>query len=137
MTTAKKESKKEKQSVLIVDDEPSLLDIYATKLSAEGYGVLLAKDGIEGYEMAVYENPSAILLDVILPLKNGFDVLKDLKANPRTRAIPVIILSNLGQEYEVKRGLQLGAAGFLVKANLTPGQVTDVLQKVLKERPAG
>ncbi len=114
-----------KGSVLIVEDEPALADIYATKLEAAGYDIMMALDGAEGLNMAISNLPSVILLDIVMPVKNGFDVLRDLKLNPKTADIPVIILSNLGQSYEVKRGLDLGAVAFLTKANLLPTQVVE------------
>jgi DNA-binding response OmpR family regulator len=127
--TGNKKSKK--GTVLIVEDEPALCDIYTTKLAGDGYEVLTALDGAEGLNKAVNSIPSIILLDIVLPVKNGFDVLRDLKLNPKTVDIPVIILSNLGQSYEVKRGLNLGAVAFLTKANLLPTQVVDEVNKVL------
>lgn len=119
--------------VLLIEDEPALRDIYATKLQMEGFEIYTAQDGVEGFDMAVQKQPHIVLLDLILPIKDGFDVLKDLKANPRTKDIPVIILSNLGQPYEVKRGLALGAEDFLTKANLTPAKVATEVLRVLKK----
>lgn len=125
--------KTSKGTVLIIEDEPALSDIYATKLVADGYGAVVAADGAQGLNMAVNVLPKAILLDIVLPVKNGFDVLRDLKMNPKTAGIPVIILSNLGQSYEIKRGLDLGAVAFLTKANLSPTQVVDEVNKALSE----
>lgn len=123
--------------VLVIEDEPALRDIYSTKLRIDGFDVIEAADGIEGLDAAIQHDPAIVLLDVVLPVKDGFEVLKDLKDNPRTKGIPVVILSNLGQEYEVKRGLALGAETFLTKANLTPEQVVEQVRKVLgKIRPA-
>lgn len=138
MTPMETKNAKHKETILVIEDEPSLRDIYATKLSIEGYGVIEAADGIDGFTQAIQGQPSLILLDVVLPIKDGFDVLKDLKANPRTSGIPVIILSNLGQPYEVKRGIALGAECFLTKANLTPTRIIEEIRKVLdKKTPAG
>ncbi|MEA3249756.1 MAG: response regulator [Patescibacteria group bacterium] len=125
------DKKSNKGTVLIVEDEPALSDIYATKLVAEGYDVIAALDGVEGFNKAVNHLPSIILLDIVLPIKNGFDVLRDLKLNPKTADIPVIILSNLGQSYEIKRGFNLGAIAFLTKANLLPSQVVNEVNKAL------
>jgi len=126
-------SKISKGTVLIVEDEPALSDIYATKLEADGFDTALAADGVQGLNMAVNDLPTVILLDIVLPVKNGFDVLRDLKMNPKTAGIPVIILSNLGQRYEIKRGLDLGAVAFLTKANLSPSQVVDEVNKALSK----
>ena len=123
--------------ILLIEDEPALRDIYSTKLRMEGFEVHEAGDGIEGLDAAIADAPELILLDVILPIKDGFEVLKDLKANPATAPIPVIILSNLGQEYEVKRGMALGAKGFFTKANLSPGGLVDEVRKALADGKEG
>jgi len=124
---------KAKARVLIVDDEPALLDIYSTKLRTDGFDVSTAVDGVEGTEAIVNNPPDIVLLDVIMPGKDGFEVLKDIKANPKTKGIPVIVLSNLGQEYEVKRGIALGANLFLTKADLTPAKIEEAVVKVLQK----
>ncbi len=134
MTTDPKQAAKPK--VLLIEDEPALRDIYATKLRMEDFEVLEAADGVEGFDSAIQELPDVILLDVVLPMKDGFQVLQDLKRHPKTVEIPVMILSNLGQEYEVKRGLALGACCFLTKANLTPGRLVDEVRRVLAEARA-
>ena len=126
-----------KTKVLVIEDEPALRDIYSTKLRIDGFEVVEAEDGIDGLDAAIQHVPSIILLDVVLPIKDGFDVLKDLKANPKTAEIPVMILSNLGQEYEVKRGIALGAECFLTKANLTPAHVAEQVRKVLAKHERG
>lgn len=123
--------------VLVVDDEPALLDIYSTKLKLEHYEVLTAGDGISGLELALHESPDIILLDVLMPGKDGFEVLRDLRSSPRTKDLPVIILSNLGQEYEVKRGLALGADRFLTKADLTPSKVAEAVRETLEAHKKG
>jgi DNA-binding response OmpR family regulator len=123
--------------VLIVEDEPALSDIYRTRLEMDGFAVTTAMDGIAGFATAVHDAPDVILLDVMLPGKDGFAVLADLKANPVTEHIPVIILSNLGQDYEVQRGKKLGADRFLTKANLTPNEVSREVTSLLAERASG
>lgn len=122
---------KKAPKVLIVDDEPALLDIYSTKLSMEGFQVAIAHDGLEGIQQAVQFKPEIILLDVVMPVKDGFETLQDLKMNTTTKDIPVIILSNLGQDYEVKRGMTLGAKNFLTKANLSPQRIVDEIRRAL------
>ncbi|MDD5252128.1 MAG: response regulator [Patescibacteria group bacterium] len=117
--------------VLVVDDEPALVDIYSTAFRAAGYEVVTAADGVEALAAAIQHQPQAVILDIIMPLKDGFDTLRDLKANSRTRHIPVIILSNLGQEFEIKRGLSLGAATFLIKADMEPSTLVMKVQHLL------
>ncbi len=77
--------------------------------------------------------PDLILLDIIMPKLDGFSVLKSLKENSSTKSTPVILLTNLGQDEDIKKGNELGAAGYLVKANLTPGQVVEKIKEVLKQ----
>jgi CheY-like chemotaxis protein len=118
--------------VLLVEDEPALRDIYATKMRMEGFEVVEAVDGVDCLDKVQEQAPDVILLDVIMPMKNGFDTLRDLKANPRTRDYPVVIMSNLGQDYEVKRGIALGAIRFLTKASLTPARMVEEIRKALE-----
>jgi two-component system alkaline phosphatase synthesis response regulator PhoP len=125
-----------KTKVLIIEDEPALADIYSTKLNMSGMEALVAADGVAGVDMAQAELPHVIVLDLVMPLKDGFEVLKDLKDNPTTRPIPVIIMSNLGQDYEVRRGLELGASRFLVKANVEPEYLVSEIKNVLNGAPA-
>jgi DNA-binding response OmpR family regulator len=124
---------KSKGSVLIIEDDEILADVYATKLKLECYEVLLATDGVRGLHEAVRKKPDLILLDVVLPKLNGFEILKQIRQRRDTKNIPVVVLSNLGQDYEVKRGMTLGADKYLVKANYTPAEVVDVVKEVLKD----
>jgi DNA-binding response OmpR family regulator len=122
-----------KIKVLIVEDEMALRDIYSTKLLAEGFEVEQASDGSQGLNQAINFQPDVIMLDIVMPIKNGFEVLEDLKLNPKTKDIPVVIMSNLGQTYEIKRGMSLGAEAFLTKANIVPSAVVEKINEVLKK----
>jgi len=124
----------EKVTLLVVEDEPALADIYSTKLKQAGYEVIHAYDGVEGLEKAIHGQPELILLDLILPLKDGFEVLRDLKQNASTRDIPVIIMTNLGQAFEVKRGLELGAEQFLIKTAIDPSGLVAKIREVLDKK---
>jgi DNA-binding response OmpR family regulator len=124
-------NKKNKDTLLVIEDEPALADIYSTKLKLAGYEVLCAYDGVEGLEKALHDRPALILLDLIMPLKDGFEVLHDLKQEESTRDIPVIIMSNLGQDFEVKRGLALGAAQFLIKTAIDTSELVARVKEVL------
>jgi len=119
---------KRKAKVLIIDDEPSICQMYKIGLESEEIKVLTACDGQTGLEIAQKEIPNLILLDIIMPKLNGFDILKLLKDNPVTKEIPVFLLTNLPQESGGEKGTQLGAAGYLVKANYEPV----VLAKMIK-----
>lgn len=120
------------KKVLIIEDEESLAQMYQTKFEYEGYEVVVATDGSEGIEKAKKEKPDIILLDIILPKKDGFMVLKELKADKLTASITVIMLTNLGQDEDMAKGKKLGAIDYLVKANLTPAQLIDKVKKYLK-----
>lgn len=120
------------KKVLIIEDEESLAQMYQTKFEHEGYEVVVATDGSEGIEKTKKEKPDIILLDIILPKKDGFMVLKELKADKISADIKVIMLTNLGQDEDVVKGKKLGAVDYLVKANLTPAQLVDKVAEYLK-----
>ncbi len=122
----------EKQKVLIVEDEESLAQMYKTKFEKEGYTVFLAADGVQGLELAGKEKPDIILLDIILPKKDGFMVLSELKADKKTSKIKVIMLTNLGQDEDIVKGKKIGAIDHFVKASLTPAQLVDKVREYLK-----
>lgn len=123
---------KPKVKVLIVDDDAFLSGIYATKLELEGFAVVSARDGDEGLRTALKETPDLILLDVLMPKLDGFEVLKRLKADDTTKDIPVIMLTNLGQKEDVEKGLTEGAVDYLIKAHFVPAEAVAKIKKVLK-----
>ena len=118
--------------ILIVEDDKFLRELITRKLTEEGYKISDAVDGEEGIEKIKKENPDLILLDLILPGIDGFNVLSQLKDNSKLSKIPVIILSNLGQREDVEKGLKLGAADYLIKAHFTPGEIVEKIKKTLK-----
>jgi len=117
--------------ILIVEDDKFLSELITQKIGAEGYDVVLAMDGEKALDVAKTEQPNLILLDLILPTIDGFAVLQQLKTMPETQNIPVIILSNLGQKEDVERGMQLGAADFMIKANFTPGEIVSKIKTIV------
>src|SRR5215471_13032563 len=104
--------------VLLAEDDRFLRKAAGAMLRRQGFTVLTAEDGEEALRIAREENPNLILLDLIMPKLQGFEVLKALKSNPETAPIPVVILSNLGQESDSKAARELGAFDYWVKANL-------------------
>lgn len=108
-----------KAKVLFVDDDNFLRKVYQAELSEHDYEVILAEDGEEGLNKALTEDPDIVILDMIMPKKNGFEVLTAMQNDPKAKNIPVIILSNLGQEDDIKKGLDLGAVDYLVKDDIT------------------
>lgn len=113
--------------ILIVEDEEYLSDMYKIKFEQEGYSVVVAHDGPEGFEMVKKEKPDLTLLDLVMPGMDGFQVLAKIRKDPEASRAKVFILSNLGQSDEVNKGMSSGADGYLIKANLTP---TQLLEKV-------
>lgn len=121
-----------KTSVVIVEDEKMLADMYTTKFSMEGFDAHKANDGLTGFNMISNVKPDIVLLDIIMPKIDGFGVLKMIKEDAALKDIPVILLTNLGQDEDIKKGKQLGAADYFVKANHTPAEVVQKVKQVLK-----
>ena len=94
------------QRITIIEDDEILAKVLSEELEERGFKILRAKDGVEGLELVTDKKPDLVLLDLLIPRKNGFSVLEELKANPSTAAIPVIILSMLGHDDEIKKGLK-------------------------------
>lgn len=120
-------------SVLVVEDDKFLRDLIVQKLKREQFNVFEAVTGSEALRVAKESQPMIILLDLILPGLDGFEVLKRLKEDTATAQIPIIILSNLGQREDVERGLRLGAVDFMIKAHFTPGEIVDKIKELLSQ----
>lgn len=120
-----------KKTILLVEDDEFLAELYATKLDLEGFEVLLAGDGEKGLKLATDKKPALVLLDIILPKMDGFEVLKKLKAQAVTKDIPVILLTNLSQKDEVSKGLTSGAADYLIKAHFMPSEVVKKIKQII------
>lgn len=120
------------QKILIVEDDKFLRELIVKKLTKEGYEVSEAIDGEEGIKKIKSEKPDLILLDLILPGIDGFEVLSKMKDDPLLSSTPVIILSNLGQKEDVEKGLKLGAIDYLIKAHFTPGEIIEKIRANLK-----
>lgn len=120
------------KKILIVEDDKFLRELIAKKLSEGGFIVEEASDGEEGIRKIKEGRPDLILLDLILPSIDGFEVLEKIKKDLETKPIPVIILSNLGQKEDIERGLKLGAFDYLVKAHFTPGEVIEKVRNALR-----
>ncbi|OGY43935.1 MAG: hypothetical protein A2729_01270 [Candidatus Buchananbacteria bacterium RIFCSPHIGHO2_01_FULL_39_14] len=118
---------KSKTKILIVEDESLLLDLYTTKLEQSGYQVVKASDGAAGLSLAQIEKPNLILLDILMPKVDGYEMLKKIKNNAKTKKLPVIIFSNLSQKDEIEKGLKLGANDYIIKTSVTP---TELAQRV-------
>jgi len=120
--------------VLIIDDEKGVLKMYSDYLKMDKIETLVASDGQQGIQMAKEQKPDVILLDIIMPRYNGLDVLKDIKKDPELQKIPVFLLTNLPQESSGDKAEELGAAGYLVKAEYEPKMVLDVVKGAIERK---
>lgn len=118
------------QHILLVDDDLTLSEMYAERLKAAGYLVSLAHDGQAGLAEAK-KKPDLILLDIMMPKMNGLDVLKQIKADPQTADIPVILLTALIQEIDKAKGVTSGAVDYYVKSEVMPGELIKRIDKLL------
>jgi DNA-binding response OmpR family regulator len=116
------------KKILLVEDDPLLIDIYKTKLSTAGFDIVIINDGEQALEAVEKESPDAVLLDIVLPKVDGWEILKGIKE--KHKLTKVIVLSNLGQKEEVQKGFSLGAEKYLIKANYTPSDVVSEIEKL-------
>ncbi len=123
-----------KKKILIVEDDAFLLSMYKTKFDIEKFDVVLSDDGEKGLKMAAKAKPDLIVLDIILPKMDGFEVLKNIKNDESLKDIPVVLLTNLSQKSEIERGLGLKAVDYLIKAHYTPSEVVEKVKEILKEK---
>ncbi len=119
------------KKILIIEDDRFLRELMSKKLTGEGYQISGATDGEEGIRSVKSEKPDLVLLDLILPGIDGFEVLTRIKQEAEIAATPVIVLSNLGQKEDIERGLKLGAADYLIKAHFTPGEIVEKISAIL------
>ncbi len=119
------------QNILLVEDDPFLIDIYTTKLEESGFSVEVANDGEVALRKARENKPDLVILDIVLPQIDGWEILRRIKSEPEFKNLKVIILSNLGQKEEVEKGIKLGAAKYLIKAHYTPSQVIKEIKKII------
>lgn len=120
------------KNVLIIEDDEFLRGLINKKLTAEGFAMISAIDGEEGIKKAKEEKPDLILLDLVLPNVDGFEVLAKIKDDPVSSSIPVIILSNLSQKEDIDKGVKLGAVDYIIKAQFTPEEIVDKVKAILK-----
>jgi CheY-like chemotaxis protein len=119
----------DKIKVLLIEDEPDVLELYRLKLTLDDYNVVTAMNGPEGLDKAESEKPELIFLDIKMPGMDGFEVIKKLRTNPVTKEIPVVILSNFDEESMVEKGLSLGANEYLIKSHFSPASLSEKLQE--------
>ena len=118
--------------ILLAEDDRLLRKAAEATLKRKGFTVFTAEDGEEAFRVAKAELPDLVLLDLIMPKRQGFDVLRDLKGCPETAHIPVIVLSNLGQERDIHQAMESGAIAYYVKANLSLESLVKRVEEALQ-----
>ncbi len=124
----------EGKKIIWVEDDQFLNDIIARKLSTTKCIFFHASEGPEALALIAKEMPDIVMLDIVLPGMDGFEILGKIKNDPKIKHIPVILLSNLGQESDIQKSTSLGAARFLIKAMVTPTEIIDHIKEVLDEQ---
>ncbi len=124
----------EKKSVLIVEDDQFFSGLVAQKLNQAGFEVLLAGGGEEALNVLKEKTPSLIILDLMMPGMDGFEVLSRIKKEEKTKEIPTVVLSNLGQRDEVDRAISLGADDFLIKVNFTLDEIVEKVKEIIQKK---
>lgn len=119
------------KKILFIEDESALQKTLGDIIKTEGYNIISALDGEIGLKLAKTEKPDLILLDLVLPKANGFEVLEKLKKDEQTKNIPVIVLTNLESIQEVDKAIELGATTYLVKAHYGLKEVVKKIKKAL------
>lgn len=117
--------------ILIIEDDQYISKMYQLKLSLDGFDVQLAENGRLGIEKAKNFLPDIILTDILMPEVDGFEVIRVLKEDENLKHIPILIMSNLGQEDHIQKGLKLGALGYIVKSQITPSHVVEKIKEIL------
>jgi two-component system alkaline phosphatase synthesis response regulator PhoP len=125
-----------KTKILIVEDEEILLTALSEELDQEGFEVLGAHDGQEGFDIALAQKPDLILMDLLMPKLDGIGALKLIKENPEIKDIPVVILTNLSDYEKVSDALSVGAMDYLVKANYKLEELVNKIKTVLERKQA-
>jgi len=118
--------------ILIIEDDDFLRSLAVTKLEKEGFAVSTAADGQTGLATISATMPDLVILDLMLPVMSGFDVLKSIKADDKTKNIKVIVFSNLGEDSDIKTCLDMGANDYLVKANFTLDELVEKIKGMMK-----
>ncbi len=120
-------------TIAVIEDEKMLLKYMVSSLSTEpAFHLVSALNGEEGECLIIEEKPDLVFLDIIMPKKNGFEVLEAIKKNPATKDIPIVVLSNLGQEKDIKLAKELGALDYLIKVDL---EISDLVKKAYSYLP--
>ncbi len=123
----------DKKLVLLVDDDLTLREMYEERLKTEGFEIVQATNGSEAIQRAKEKKPAIILLDIMMPKVNGFDVLKMMRADKELKDVPIIVLTALIQDVDRAQGKKLGATDYIVKSETMPGEVIVKIKKALNK----
>lgn len=121
----------ESKKILVIEDDKFLRRVYESKLPKEGFRVVSAVDGQDGIDKMKLEIPDLVLLDLIMPRKSGFEVLAEVRQIKSLAKIPILVLSNLGQDEDIERSKKLGATDFMIKSNLSIKEIIDKIKQYL------
>ena len=119
----------EEKYVLIIEDDSFYSNVYKTKIEKEGLSAVLASDGEEALKIAMEKKPALVILDLVMPGQDGFQTLTEMSSDPNLKDIPVVVLSNLSQEEDIKYVMDLGAKEYIIKANIP---INELIQKIKK-----
>lgn len=120
------------KKITVAEDDQFLSNAYRVKLTKEGYEVQMTADGEELIQSLKTSKPDLIILDLLMPKKDGFEALKEIKENPLWKDIPVIIASNLGQTNDIDQGIKMGASDYIVKSDLSLEDLVKKIQSLIK-----
>ena len=121
--------------MLLIEDDPLMLRLYRKIFELEGYEIELAAGGQEGLDKAKSDKPTLVLLDIMMPKMDGFEVLGKLKEDPETKDIPVVVLTNLAGTQDAKKAMEMGASKYIIKSEQDPKEVAILVKEILENLP--
>jgi len=127
------EERHDSKKVLLVEDDPFLIDIYSSKLKESGFIVSVVEDGERALQKIKEETPDLVVLDIVLPKTDGWEIMREIKKDKKLNSLKVVILSNLGQKGEIEKGLEMGAQKYLIKAHYTPSEIVNQIKEVFEK----
>lgn len=119
--------------ILLIEDDQTMSELYQTILTSGGYQVVAAENGKIGVEKAKSEKPNLVLMDIMMPIMNGFEALDEIKKDPQTTHIPVVMLTNMAGEREKEIAKQKGATDYIVKSDVDPGEMSQIIKNLLSK----
>ena len=120
------------KTILLVEDDPFLADLYTTRLKGAGFEIEVALTGKEGLEKLKERKPDLLILDIVLPTIDGWEILQELGKDERFNDLKIVVLSNLDKKEDIKKAFDFGVVKYLIKAHYTPSEVMEEIEKILK-----